>query len=158
MTILKVVIKTIIVLLLLANLSGCNITGLKETEEAPKIDLLALKEEADFAYLNNDMVISEKNYSILVKEMPVEALFWFRLANVYVRTNRPDAAITLYREAVIRDPEFSKAWYNLGIVQLNKRHSVLMKCLFIRIEMILYTVKQQPCWKRLKTSLKNNQA
>jgi len=146
MTILKVVIKTIIVLLLLANLSGCNITGLKETEEAPKIDLLALKEEADFAYLNNDMVISEKNYSILVKEMPVEALFWFRLANVYVRTNRPDAAITLYREAVIRDPEFSKEWYNLGLVQLKQTA-------FSLNEMLIYTDRNDPLYSKAATML-----
>ncbi len=146
MTILKVVIKTIIVLLLLANLSGCNLTGLKEPEEAPKIDFLALKEEADFAYLNNDMVTSEKNYSILVKEMPVEALFWFRLANVYVRTNRPDAAISLYREAVLRDPKFSKAWYNLGIVQLKQTA-------FSLNEMLIYTDRNDPLYSKAATML-----
>jgi tetratricopeptide (TPR) repeat protein len=146
MTILKVVIKNIIVLLLLAHLSGCNLTGIKETEETPKIDLWELKEEADFAYLNNDMVTSEKNYSILVKEIPVEAFFWFRLANVYVRTNRPDAAITLYREAVIRDPEFSKAWYNLGIVQLKQTA-------FSLNEMLIYTDRNDPLYSKAATML-----
>ena len=146
MTILKVMNKTIIVLLLLTNLSGCNLTGVKETEETPKVDFLALKEEADFAYLNNDMVTSERNYKILVQEIPGEALFWFRLANVYVRTNRPDAAISLYREAVIRDPEFSKAWYNLGIVQLKQTA-------FSLNEMLIYTDRNDPLYSKAATML-----
>jgi cytochrome c-type biogenesis protein CcmH/NrfG len=101
MMILKRVLKFITVLLLLTNLSGCNMTGLKDTEDAPEIDLLELRDEADSAYLNDDLKTSEENYTILVKEMPEEALHWYRLANIYVRTNRPDAAINLYREAVI---------------------------------------------------------
>ena len=86
------------------------------------------------------------NYSILVKEIPVEALFWFRLANVYVRTNRPDAAITLYREAVIRDPKFSKAWYNLGIIQLKQTA-------FSLNEMLIYTDRTDPLYSKAATML-----
>ena len=144
--ILKRVLKFITVLLLLTNLSGCNMTGLKDTEDAPEIDLLALRDEADSAYLNDDLKTSEENYTILVKEMPEEALHWYRLANIYVRTNRPDAAINLYREAVIRDPEFSKAWYNLGIVQLKQT-------VFSLNEMLIYTDRNDPLYSKAATIL-----
>ena len=144
--ILKRVFKFITVLLLLTNLSGCNMIGLKDTEDAPEIDLLALRDEADSAYLNDDLKTSEENYTILVKEMPEEALHWYRLANIYVRTNRPDAAINLYREAVIRDPEFSKAWYNLGIVQLKQT-------VFSLNEMLIYTDRNDPLYSKAATIL-----
>ena len=144
--ILKRVLKFITVLLLLTNLSGCNTIGLKDTEDAPEIDLLALRDEADSAYLNDDLKTSEENYTILVKEMPEEALHWYRLANIYVRTNRPDAAINLYREAVIRDPEFSKAWYNLGIVQLKQT-------VFSLNEMLIYTDRNDPLYSKAATIL-----
>jgi len=144
--ILKRVLKFITVLLLLTNLSGCNLTGLKDTEDAPEIDLLELRNEADSAYLNDDLKTSEENYTILVKEMPEEALHWYRLANIYVRTNRPDAAINLYREAVIRDPEFSKAWYNLGIVQLKQT-------VFSLNEMLIYTDRNDPLYSKAATIL-----
>jgi len=143
---LKRVLKFITVLLLLTNLSGCNMTGLKDTEDAPEIDLLALRDEADSAYLNDDLKTSEENYTILVKEMPEEALHWYRLANIYVRTNRPNAAINLYREAVIRDPEFSKAWYNLGIVQLKQT-------VFSLNEMLIYTDRNDPLYSKAATIL-----
>ncbi len=144
--ILKRVLKFITVLLLLTNLSGCNMIGLKDTEDAPEIDLLALRDEADSAYLNDDLKTSEENYTILVKEMPEEALHWYRLANIYVRTNRPEAAINLYREAVIRDPEFSKAWYNLGIVQLKQT-------VFSLNEMLIYTDRNDPLYSKAATIL-----
>ena len=146
MMILKRVFKFITVLLLLTNLSGCNMIGLKDTEDAPEIDLLALRDEADSAYLNDDLKTSEENYTILVKEMPEEALHWYRLANIYVRTNRPDAAINLYREAVIRDPDFSKAWYNLGIVQLKQT-------VFSLNEMLIYTDRNDPLYSKAATIL-----
>ena len=146
MMILKRVLKFITVLLLLTNLSGCNMTGLKDTEDAPEIDLLALRDEADSAYLNDDLKTSEENYTILVKEMPEEALHWYRLANIYVRTNRPEAAINLYREAVVRDPEFSKAWYNLGIVQLKQT-------VFSLNEMLIYTDRNDPLYSKAATIL-----
>jgi tetratricopeptide (TPR) repeat protein len=151
MIILKTVFKFITVLLLLTNLSGCNTAGIKETEDAPKIDLLALREEADTAYLNDDLETSERHYETLVREIPEEALHWYRLANVYVRTNRPYAAINLYREAVIRDPEFSKAWYNMGIVQLKQTA-------FSLNEMLIYTDRYDPLYSKAAKMLEEIKA
>jgi cytochrome c-type biogenesis protein CcmH/NrfG len=51
---------------------------------------------------------------------PSEAYNWFKLGNVYARTNRPDAAKKAYREALVRKPENAKAWHNLGVIQLRE--------------------------------------
>ena len=151
MTILNLLFKFTTVLLILTSLAGCNTAGVKETETAPKVDLLTLKEEADAAYLNDDLTTSEHHYEILIKELPEEAMHWYRLANIYVRTNRPNAAIDLYREAVIRDPTFAKAWYNMGIVQLKQTAYSLN-------EMLLYTDKNDPLYSKAASMLEQIKA
>ena len=143
----KIKLRTFIIITLLFDITACNLSGIKgENEEAPETDLLELQKQADTAYLNDDLVASEKGYEILVKELPAIALHWFRLANIYVRTNRPDAAINLYREAVLRNPKYSKAWYNLGIVQLKQTAYSLN-------EMLLYTDINDPLYNKAKDML-----
>jgi tetratricopeptide (TPR) repeat protein len=133
------------------NLSACNMSSVKEgSEETPKIDLLELKKETDAAYINDDLVSSEKGYQILVTEMPTVAENWYKLGNVYVRTNRPAAAVNLYREAVLRDPKYSKAWYNLSIVQLKQTAYSLS-------EMLRYTNINDPLYSKAKEILEGIQ-
>ena len=143
----KIKLRTFIIITLLFDITACNLSGIKgENEEAPEIDLLELQKQADTAYLNDDLVASEKGYEILVQKLPAIALHWFRLGNIYVRTNRPDAAINLYREAVLRNPKYSKAWYNLGIVQLKQTAYSLN-------EMLLYTDINDPLYNKAKDML-----
>ena len=142
-------LKRYILVLLLISLSACNQLGIKndaEVAEEVKPDLLELQKQADEAYSNDDYVTAEKNYEILIKELPEIALHWFRLGNIYVRTNRPAAAINLYREAVLRDPTYAKAWYNMSIVQLKQTAYSLN-------EMLLYTDKNDPMYSKAKTLL-----
>ena len=145
-------ITTLLIILLTLNLSGCSKSGVKPEETAPPattetdLNLREIKLRADTAYENGDMEASAEDYEILIKEMPLEASHWFRLANIYVRTNRPQLAIQLYREAVIRDPEFSKAWYNLSIIQLRQTAYSLT-------EMLAYTKEDDPLHKKAKSML-----
>ena len=127
-------------------------SGVKEVnEETPNINLLEIQTQTDTAYLNDDLVESEKGYNILINEQPTNAQNWFRLANVYVRTNRPAAAINLYREAVIRNPKYAKAWYNLSVVQLKQTAYSLN-------EMILYTDINDPLHNKAKDLLEGIEA
>jgi tetratricopeptide (TPR) repeat protein len=140
-------IKTLLTISLLLNLTACNMSGIKEeSEETTKTDYFELKEKTDQAYMNDDLVTSEKGYEILIQDVPTEAENWFRLGNIYVRTNRPVAAINLYREAVLRDPKYSKAWYNLSIVQLKQTAYSLN-------EMLLYTDINDPLHTKAKEML-----
>jgi tetratricopeptide (TPR) repeat protein len=147
----KIVINFVIALLLLSFLTGCTPNNIKGDEDTSNIDLLTLRDEANIAYQNDDLETSENHYTILIKEIPEEALHWYRLANIYVRTNRPSAAINLYQEAVIRDPKFSKAWYNLGIVQLKQTA-------FSLNEMLVYTDKNDPLYGKAANMLEKIKA
>lgn len=112
-------LKLLLFLLALV-LQGCNAPGVKPDEDASKTDLFQLEHDADVAYQKGDLTTSEKDYLELAKKAPGEALHWFRLGNIYARTHRPDAAIVAYREAVLRNPQYSKAWYNMGIMHLRE--------------------------------------
>lgn len=90
-------------------------------------DLVQVRAAAETAYAAKDWAESEKQYTLLAKRVPIEAENWFRLGNIYARTNRPDAAIAAYRETLVREPEHRKAWYNLGILQLRAAAASLEK-------------------------------
>lgn len=134
--------KRIFLVTLLLSLSACNQLGIKdEADEEVKRDLFELQKQADQAYLNDDYSAAERDYEILIRELPEIALHWFRLGNIYVRTNRPAVAINLYKEAVLRDPTYAKAWYNMSIVQLKQTAYSLN-------EMLLYTDKEDPMYSK----------
>ncbi len=133
-----------IAIILLLNLAGCAQTGVKKEEAKP--DLLELRKQAEASYVSDDLAASERDYQILVQKLPEIAEHWFRLANIYVRTNRPAAAISLYKEAVLRDPTFAKAWFNMSIVQLKQTAYSLN-------EMLLYTDKNDPMYAKAKALL-----
>jgi cytochrome c-type biogenesis protein CcmH/NrfG len=133
--------RIIFTIMLLLSLAACDQIGIKkETEVDSKPDLLELQKQAEVSYLNDDMVASEGDYQILVQELPEIAEHWFRLGNIYVRTNRPVAAVNLYREAVLRDPKHAKAWFNMSIVQLKQSaHSLIEMLLFVDISDPMYS-------------------
>jgi tetratricopeptide (TPR) repeat protein len=150
--ILRIKLRLTISIILISLLTACNQLGVKdETNEEVKQDLFELQKQAETAYLNDDLVSSERDYEILIKELPEIALHWFRLGNIYVRTNRPSAAIGLYREAVLRDPTYAKAWFNMSIVQLKQTAYSLN-------EMLLYTDKNDPMYEKGKDLLQGIQS
>ena len=144
---LQIKVRFFVTTILLLSLAACSQLGMKkENKEEPKRDLFELQKQADISYSNNDMAASERDYKILIQELPEIALHWFRLGNIYVRTNRPDAAINLYREAVLRDPTYGKAWFNLSIVQLKQTAYSLN-------EMLIYIDENDPMYTKAKDLL-----
>lgn len=114
--------KALSILIILAGVSACTEFDKLIKKEPPPAeqDLFEIKRLADAAYEDDNLAESEKHYTTLVREAPAEPTNWFRLGNIYARTKRPEAAIAAYREVLVRDPQFTKAWYNLGIVQLKQ--------------------------------------
>lgn len=144
--------KYFALVLLLLNLCACNQLGIKKNDEnEAKPDLRELRTSAEEAYLKDDLETSERAYQTLVRELPGIADHWFKLANIYVRTNRPIAAIDLYREAVLRDPKFAKAWFNLSIVQLKQSAYTLN-------EMLIYVDKNDPLYPEARKLLEGIQS
>ena len=145
-------LRILLLTLLLALVVACSAGNVRdESNPDENKDLLQIRTEADAAYKADDIALAEKHYERLVRELPVEAEHWFRLGNIYVRTNRPYAAMNLYREAVVRDPEFAKAWYNLGIVQLKQTA-------FSLNEMLLYTDINDPLYDKARRMLDDIEA
>ena len=110
---------------LILGLAGCNPFLPKPDTGAanapgPDSALPALIKRADTAYRNDDLKGAAAAYQILIKSRPAEALYRYRLANIYARGKRPEQAIALYREALDQDPAFAAAWYNLSITRLKQ--------------------------------------
>lgn len=110
--------KTSIAVLLLL-LAGCATQPLTRQPQ-PEEDLFEVEKLASAAYENSDWQESEKHYTVLVEKDPEQPLSWLRLGNIYARTNRPDAAVMAYREALVRDPKLTNAWFNMGLLQLKQ--------------------------------------
>lgn len=133
------VLNSLSIIIILAGVSGC--TELNKKESLPEQDLFEIQQLADSAYQNEDLVEAEKQYTTLVKEASTDPINWFRLGNIYARTKRPEAAVAAYHEVLVRDPQFTKAWYNMGILQLKEAaHSLT--------ELQIYTEEDQPLYEK----------
>ncbi len=69
-------------------------------------------------YGEGDYQGAVQGYERLVQQAPQDGELWFRLANAYARLEQPEAAVTAYRNALLRSPDLAKAWYNLAEVHL----------------------------------------
>ncbi|MBF0256060.1 MAG: tetratricopeptide repeat protein [Gammaproteobacteria bacterium] len=105
-------------LLLLMALTGCQPGQVREGE--PQGDLIELKQQAEAAYGAKDYAKALSLYQRLAAQVPKDALIWFRLGNVQARLNRPADAIASYEKAVLLDPSLSRAWHNMGLLQLRQ--------------------------------------
>ena len=90
----------------------------KETIEYNEIT--KIEQQAQKAYNEKDWVAAEAAYQKLVENLRQESEPWFRLGNVYTRTNRPDEAIYAYQQSLNINPNNTKAWNNLGVTQLRQ--------------------------------------
>ncbi|EKF73863.1 hypothetical protein A11A3_11658 [Alcanivorax hongdengensis A-11-3] len=72
---------------------------------------------AEQAYTDGLFVEAEAYYRELVNDNPALYQGWFRLGNIYARSNQLDAAITMYERCLELDPDQARAWYNLALVR-----------------------------------------
>jgi len=120
----NIVFLSIIVL----HLAGCNLPNLKPEQPSPSQSNIAqLEQKAREAYQNEDWEISEEAYKDLTLQAPDMVEPWFRLGNIYAQTNRLDAAVAAYREALALDPENTKVWHNLGVIQLRQAANTFLE-------------------------------
>lgn len=61
-----------------------------------------------------------KELVILVGQIPRDSELWFRLGNAYAKNEQPNRAIESYRNALLRNPQHGKAWYNLGVIHMQE--------------------------------------
>lgn len=96
--------------------------------------------KADQAYQSGDYPEALRYYEKLSEAVPGEAELWCRLGNTYARMQRDEDAVKAYREAVIRDTHFSKAWYNAGLSLLRASSATFS-------ESLQYIPRNDPVYK-----------
>jgi len=101
-------------------LAGCTTLGEHK-------DIYTLSKEAEIAFDNQEDAKAEQLYKGLVKQAPNDAENWFRLGNLYARTNHPDQAVETYQHALMLDGNNPKIWHNLGVVRLRQAWASLMQ-------------------------------
>ena len=136
--------RLILLVVTILSLSGCNLQIIQSDKPTPELaDIAALEQTAKKAYLSEDWATAEKAYKSLTVQIPGQSEPWFRLGNIYARTNKLDAAVVTYREALIHDPKNSKIWHNLGVIQLKQAANTFL-------EMQQYTEENDPLGLRAK--------
>lgn len=86
----------------------------------PGADLFDLQRQAAEAYQQQHYKSALAFYQRLAQQVPGDALIWFRLGNVQARLSMPDEAVASYRHALLLNPRLSKAWHNMGVIQLRQ--------------------------------------
>ena len=119
--------------LLVLTLSACG-DGRVRPSEAPDragevlpAEPEALLEAAETAYSDRNWQTAEAAYRELARQVPREIEPWFRLGNIYARTDRPEAAVDAYKEALVRDPGLAKAWHNMATVHLRQAANAFLQ-------------------------------
>lgn len=134
-------VKSCALLLLLIAITACDQGLLRPAPVAG--DIAEIQRRADAAYQGADWKTAQEDYETLTIKIPAEFEYWFRLGNVYTKTGQLDAAVAAYREALVRNTKSSKAWHNLGIVQLRQATNTF-------IEMVQYTEESDPLNQRAR--------
>lgn len=101
-------------------LAGCASTPNTKASNQRLTNVLTTQKQAEAAYTSNDMQRAVALYLQLTKLIPQEADYWYMLGNAYVRTDQPDRAVEAYQQAIIRNPNHTRAWHNLGIVRMRQ--------------------------------------
>ncbi|VAW90831.1 hypothetical protein MNBD_GAMMA21-2146 [hydrothermal vent metagenome] len=130
--------KTLAIITLSILIASCA----TNTETKP-IDVYALQKVALDSYQKKDWRTAQLAFQRLIEINPGDAQLWYKLGNIYARMNFPDRAIASYKEALVRNPDMSKAWHNIGVVSLRKSTRLF-------IEMLKYIPADDPLYKQAK--------
>ncbi|MDN3578969.1 tetratricopeptide repeat protein [Chitinimonas viridis] len=111
--------------LLHALLAGCSAMPAAITGDAA--DAYAMHREAEAAHQEGDDVKSERLLQGLLRVAPNDAETWFRLANLYARSDRPEQAAEAYQRSLMIKPHDARAWHNLGVIRQRQAAAAMMQ-------------------------------
>lgn len=103
-------------------LTGCAATGHAPSQST----LFSLDNQAELAYTSGNTAKAEELYKALVRSAPNNYEAWFRLGNLYARTDHPDAAADAYQRALTLNSTDPRAWHNLGVIRLRQGWAALI--------------------------------
>ena len=117
--------KYLYLFLLCAMLSAC--VSNRPTKKSTGDDAMAIEERAENYYKNANLLLAEAEFQNLLNIAPRYSKAWFRLGNIYLRSNQLDAAITHYEKAIEIDPKLAKAWHNLALARIRQATNTLVE-------------------------------
>lgn len=104
--------KVMVLMTAVAALAGCAGSAVSQART-----MLVSQTDADQAYARKDCVAAIPLYQELADDLTENAQVLLRLGNCLVREQRREEAMGAYRRALLNDPAFVKAWYNLSYMQ-----------------------------------------
>jgi len=115
--------KGVLTLLIVLVLCSCVSRGDKLSPSGA----LDIEKRAETHYVNANLQLAEIEYRKLLKLVPRYAKGWFKLGNIYLRSNQLNAAVFHYQKALQFDPKMAKAWHNLSLARVHQAVAVLVK-------------------------------
>lgn len=110
------------ILLLISLVQGCTSTTPTKPSANQLIDAFARAERSYDQGLLSD---AEQQYRQITLSHPDYYEAWFKLGNIYTRTDQLPAAVLAYEECTRREPEELRCWNNLAIARLKQSIQVL---------------------------------
>jgi tetratricopeptide (TPR) repeat protein len=112
-------------LLLCSMLAGCG--GFESRPESGGEEFLKMQREAQAAFDSGENARAEILYKGLLRANPNDAEAWFRLGNLYARTDNADQAVDAYLRCLSINGNDARAWHNLGVVRLRQAWAALLR-------------------------------
>ena len=88
-------------------------------------DVGAMLAQAESAYAKLEWARAAVLYAELVKRDTANADYWFKLGNSEARAGNSERAVAALTRAARLEPEMSKAWFNLSVVELRRARQAL---------------------------------
>lgn len=106
-----------IIITALILLTGC-------ASKVPIGNLTLKLEKANQFYTQGSLTDAEYLYRSVIQRSPGLSVVWFRLGNIYVRTNQLEAAINAYRQATKINPKEEQYWINYSAARLKQAQEI----------------------------------
>ena len=105
--------------------AGCG--AMETRNETGAEEFLKMQREAQAAFDSGENARAEVLYKGLVRAMPNDAEAWFRLGNLYARSDNAEQAVEAYLRCLSLNGNDARAWHNLGVVRLRQAWASLLR-------------------------------
>ncbi len=108
--------KILLLAILCVLMAACGINQPKLSSDEIKTSYSI----ANKAYDDKNYKLALLEYLKLSETINSDAMIWFRIGNSYTRLENYEEAVKAYEKSVLIDPRLSKAWHNMGVIQLKQ--------------------------------------
>ncbi len=92
---------------------------------AGEADVYARQQDAVAAYEEGANARAEQLLQGVLRAAPNDPENWFRLGNLYARTDRPEQATEAFHKALMLRQSDARIWHNLAVVRIRQAQAAL---------------------------------